>query len=82
MKGSIVTDVINRTEVSDNLMQNIIIVIQKETLMRIIGVGKCLAFIACFVGLFVFSTQYDRISKKIAFRNEGMTDYLLFKENQ
>jgi hypothetical protein len=39
-------------------------------------------FVACFVGLFVFSTQYNKMSKKIFFINEGMTDYLLFKENQ
>ena len=84
MKDSNVIDIVNETEVNNNLIQNMIIMFQKENESKIsvMGFGLCLVFVACFVGLFVFSTQYKKTSKKIFFTNEGMTDYLLFKENQ
>lgn len=84
MKDSNVIDIVNGTEVDNNLIQNMTIMLQKENESKIsvMGFGLCLMFVACFVGLFVFSTQYNKMSKKIFFINEGMTDYLLFKENQ
>lgn len=84
MKDSNVIDIINGTEANNNLIQNMTIMFQKENESKIsvVGFGLCLVFVACFVGLFVFSTQHNKKSKKIFFTNDGMTDYLLFKESQ
>ena len=40
-------------------------------------------FMICtFVGLFLIGTQYDKLKRKIEFKTEGLTDYLLLDDKK